>query len=978
MSTFVFFEKSAEIGPPHDGALAAEVLRDLSRLLQNEATLSQTGRDLLADDRAHAFLTCLLGNSPYLTRLVKRHVGEFLAFCQTTPDDAFDRLLQEAEAQLSTLTEMSDVMAHLRLLKAKSALLIAMADIAGHWSLMETTRALTRLADSSLQSALRFLLRRYAAKGDMVLVDEQRPEMETGIIVLAMGKYGAGELNYSSDVDIIVFFEEGRVPVTEKLAPQKLCIRLVRDLVKIMQEPTGDGYVFRTDLRLRPDAGATAVALSTDAAHFYYETMGQNWERAAMIKARAAAGDLEAGQRFLKQLEPYIWRRYMDFAAIEDVHSIKRQIHAHKGYGQIAIEGHNVKLGRGGIREIEFFAQTQQLIGGGKNPNLRDRTTYGALDALVAAKIVKAEVRDDLVQAYEFLRLVEHRIQMIADEQTHVLPKTAEGVAHVAHFCGFADVATFRNTLTHHLRTVQNHYAELFEEAPSLGNIHGNLVFTGVEDDPGTLETLKEMGFERPSDATEMIRGWHHGRLRVTRSERARAILTKLIPSLLEAMAGTANPSAALANFHRFLQGLPAGVQLFSMLYSNPHLMVLLAEILGTAPRLASSLAKNARVLEVLLEPDFFGELETCEELAADLKTALSLEDYFEGRLDAARIWSRDRRFRVGVNLLHGDCTPEASAEALSDIADVTLQALQKEVAEELVPRFGRLSGELAIIAMGKLGSRELSATSDLDLIFVYETEDPEAVSDGAKPLHNSQYYARFAQRFISALQSPTAEGILYEVDARLRPSGKSGPLAVRFAGFENYQLNEAWTWEKMALTRARVVTGSPALCGRIEDVIQRTLCETRDRAATLADAVDMRERMAKEFSRENIWDMKHVRGGLVDIEFIAQAFQLVVAPQDPAVLNTNTEGALIQLGGGGYLPPEDVARLVSASRLHHRLTQVTRFCVEGTFEPDKASKSLLDLMANVAEVDSFERLPSHLAAVQAEVVAIFNRVMSA
>ncbi|TNE42544.1 MAG: bifunctional [glutamine synthetase] adenylyltransferase/[glutamine synthetase]-adenylyl-L-tyrosine phosphorylase [Alphaproteobacteria bacterium] len=976
MTSFPFLETVTGLGLPHDATHAAELLEDLTRTIQTDEEAADQWMSLLADETGRAFLSCLFGNSPYLSRLVQRNRSAFLSFMGTDPNTALDALIVETQAAVAEAGDMGEAMKHLRQLKARAALLTAMADIGGLWTLMETTGALSRVADTALQSAIGFLLRRYAEKGDVRLPEAGPPEEGCGIFVLAMGKYGAGELNYSSDIDIVVFFEQERVPVTEKIAPQKLCIRLVRDLVKMMQEPTGDGYVFRTDLRLRPDAGATAVALSTDAAHFYYETMGQNWERAAMIKARAAAGDLEAGRRYLKQLEPYIWRRYLDFAAIEDVHSIKRQIHAHKGHGEIAIEGHNVKLGRGGIREIEFFAQTQQLIGGGKDPALRARTTYGALDALVTAQIVRPQVRDDLVVAYEFLRLVEHRIQMVADEQTHMLPKTAEGVAHIAHFCGFVDVEEFREVLTGHLRRVQNHYAELFEEAPSLGNIHGNLVFTGVEDDPGTLETLTEMGFERPSDVTEMIRGWHHGRLRVMRSERTRAILTKLVPSLLEAMSQTANPSAALANFHRFLEGLPAGVQLFSMLQSNPQLMVLLAEILGTAPRLASSLAKNARVLEVLLDPGFFAELEDREALAKGLEAALSSEAFFEGRLDAARIWSRDIRFRVGVNLLHGDCSPETSARVLSDIADVTLEALQKDVADELAPRFGRLEGDLAIIAMGKLGSRELSATSDLDLIFVYDTQDPEAMSDGPKPLHNTQYYARFAQRFISALQSPTAEGILYEVDARLRPSGRSGPLAVRFAGFENYQMNDAWTWEKMALTRARVVTGSQGLRRIIEDVIQRTLCETRDRAATLKDATQMRSRMADEFAKDNMWDMKHVRGGLVDIEFIAQALQLVHAPDDPSVLNPNTEGALIQLGSGGYLSAEDAAALVAASRLHHRLTQVTRFCVEGTFDPEKASESLRDLMTNVAGADSFQALPEVLQSSQTRVLEIFNRVM--
>lgn len=854
--------------------------------------------------------------------------------------------------------------------------MIALADIGHLWDLHQTTSALSTFADEALKMALRFLLRAHMAKGEFDGRSVEAPEEGSGIIVIALGKYGAGELNYSSDIDIIVFFDEPTVKVSGRFTPQKLCIRLVKDLVKLMQEPTGDGYVFRTDLRLRPDAGATAVALSTEAAAFYYETMGQNWERAAMIKARACAGDIEAGNNFLSGLSPFIWRRYLDYAAIEDVHSIKRQIHAHKGHGEIAIEGHNVKLGRGGIREIEFFVQTQQLIGGGKNPNLRERTTFGALDALVTAQIVKPSVRDDLKSAYAFLREVEHRIQMVADEQTHLLPKSKEGVDRIAHFCAFDDPAKFRTQLNEHLRVVQNHYAELFEESPSLGSAHGNLVFTGVEDDPNTIETLAGMGFNRPSDVTEVIRGWHHGRLRVTRSERARTILTKLIPSLLEAMSRTANPDAALANFHHFLGGLPAGVQLFSMLHSNPELMILLTEILGTAPRLATILAKNARVLEVLLSPDFFSNLATNDELETELTTALRSQDHFEARLDMARIWSRETRFRIGVNLLHGDCTPNQSATSLSDVADVTLGALQEEIAEELAPRYGRVDGDICVIAMGKLGSRELSATSDLDIIFVYDTSDPEVMSDGQKALHNTQYFARFAQRFLSALQSPTAEGTLYEVDARLRPSGRWGPLAVRFEGFEKYQYEEAWTWEKMALTRARVLTGGLDLRARIERAIKTSLCQERDFDKVLRDAREMRERMANENSGADIWNIKQIRGGLIDIEFIAQTYQLLNAAEDENLLEPNTIAALRGLGLAQKIEQESVDRLVEAANLYHGLTQVTRFCVEATFAKEDASESLRNLMSKVGRVESFAALETKLGATQAQVTKIFDQII--
>jgi glutamate-ammonia-ligase adenylyltransferase len=974
MGPFAFLDKMANLPSPFDHERVKNALEDFSKFFEGDEQSKPNG--LLDDPKGQALLGAIFGNAPYLTRLVLKNPQGFLLVMEKSPADSLDEILDQLQEALRKTSDMATAMTALRRAKASAALLIALADIGGVWSLSETTAALSRLADVALQSSLRFLLRRHAEKGEFETSEPIELEADCGIFILAMGKYGAGELNYSSDIDIVVFFDQEKVKAAGRMTPQSLAIRITKDLVRLMQEPTGDGYVFRTDLRLRPDAGATAVALSVDAALFYYETMGQNWERAAMIKARVAAGDQATGEEYLFGLSPFIWRRYLDYAAIEDIHSIKRQIFAHKGFGKIAIEGHNVKLGRGGIREIEFFAQTQQLIGGGKDESLRQPSTFGALDALVSAGIVEYTTSQDLKQAYEFLRMVEHRIQMVADEQTHVLPKTKEGVDHIATFSGFQNPEEFRKTLHHRLRQVEIHYAKLFEEEPTLGSGRGNLVFTGVDNDPGTLETLADMGFERPADVIETVRGWHHGRLRIMRSERTRAILTKLIPHLLEAMSRTASPDAALANFHHFLTGLPAGVQLFSMLHSNPDLMILLAEILGTAPRLATILAKNSRVLEVMLSPNFFEKLGDKENLASELQKVLAAQEHFEGRLDAARIWSREIRFRIGVNLLHGDCSPLESASGLSDVAEVTLQALEAEVFNQLKLRHGSIEGDIAIIAMGKLGSHELSATSDLDIIFVYDTSDPDTQSDGDKPLHSTQYFSRFAQRFISALQSPTAEGSLYEVDARLRPSGISGPLAVRLASFEKYQFEEAWTWEKMALTRARVITGPPALREKIEKVISEVLCQSRDLEVTKTDVREMRQRLAGEEPGGDMWQLKHTRGGLIDVEFITQYLQLIHAPEVPQVLNRSTLGALSALREAGRLDARTAESLMAAGELLHGLTQVTRFCIEGQFSEDKASESLRRLMANVAGVSDFSEVAGRLAQLQSLVTTIFTDLL--
>ncbi len=440
---------------------------------------------------------------------------------------------------------------------------VALADIGGGWSVDRVTRTLSEFADACVKGALRFLLRRAGG--------ETASEETTGLVVLAMGKYGAFELNYSSDIDLVVFYDAERFPLRKRDDARGAAVDIVKGLVKLLSEQTADGYVFRVDLRLRPDAGATQVAISTEAAEAYYEGMGQNWERAAMIKARACAGDPTAAARFLRAVEPFVWRRNLDFAAIEDIHSIKRQIHAHEGHGRITVAGHNVKLGRGGIREIEFFAQTQQLILGGRKPALRAPATLDALAALHGEGLIGGVALAELSDSYRYLRKLEHRLQMIEDQQTHTLPKSRDELDHVACFMGAADFESFATELTHRLETVQDHYVRLFEREAPLAGDRGNLVFTGVEDDPETLATLGAMGFRDTHHVANAIRGWHHGRIRATRSARARELLTKLVPALLAALAASADPDAAFMQFDRFVSNLPAGVQLFSLFLARPE-----------------------------------------------------------------------------------------------------------------------------------------------------------------------------------------------------------------------------------------------------------------------------------------------------------------------------------------------------------------------------------------------------------------------
>ena len=925
--------------------------------------------------RDEPLLASVFGNSAFLGRLALRETDSLGDYFIAGPQSVLNAAISQSEAVADADSE-ARAMAGLRIAKRRAALAIAMADIEGRWDVNTVTAELSRFADACVSGALRFLLRQEAERAGMEERDGAALEQSAGMTVLAMGKYGAHELNYSSDIDLVVFYDAEKFPFSKRGDVRGAAVDIVRGLVKLLSEVTADGYVFRTDLRLRPDAGATQIAISTDAALDYYEAMGQNWERAAMIKARACAGDPDTGAMFLKSLVPFIWRRYLDFAAIEDIQSIKRQIHAHVGHGEIAVAGHNIKLGRGGIREIEFFAQTQQLILGGRHPGLRVPTTQGALDALVGEGRVDAQVGEELKADYRYLRTLEHRLQMIEDQQTHTVPGTEVEISHLACFMGYDSAQDFRGGLTAVLENVQRHYSRLFESQPDLTSAQGNLVFTGVEEDPETLMTLAAMGFTDSAHVSGAIRGWHHGRIRAMRSQRARELLTKLIPAILKALGGAADPDVAFKQFDLFLSNLPSGVQLFSLFLARPQFLGLLAKIVGSTPRLATYLARNPAIMDALLDSDFLTSLPPRQKL--DARFAQLVTGSYEEVLDAARRFTREAIFRVGVQIVEGAARADQAGPALTDIAETVIAGLLPRVEDEMAAAHGRIKGAgFVVVAMGKLGGREMTASSDLDLVFIYDTPPGVEASDGAKPLSPTLYFARLAQRFISALTTPTAAGTLYEVDMRLRPTGNKGPVAVSLESFAVYHASESWTWEHMALTRGRLVAGTPALCRRVEAEIRRRLTEPRQAAAIITDARDMREKMALTFPGANPWDLKHAPGGLVDIEFIAQTLQLVHAPARPTVLDTNTIGALLMLKGTGALAAGDADALIASARLQHALTQVLRIALDETPKIEEATPGLKTLLTRAAEANSFAEVQQRLAECQRQTREIFNRLLA-
>ena len=936
---------------------------------------------ILADPAVVKLLGGIFAGSTYLSGLIRRDPFRLLTLLASSPEEHLKAMCIALDDEARAATDANDLMSILRCFKTKAALLIALADLGGVWPIVTVTHALSKVADVTVNAAVGFLFRQATINGDWCADDTSEAdqfEKNSGYFVLAMGKHGSFELNYSSDIDLIVFYDPSKARLREGVEPQQFFVKLTQQFHRFMNERTADGYVFRTDLRLRPDPGATQVAMSTAAALYYYEAFGQNWERAAMIKARAIAGDMASAETFLGELQPFIWRKYLDYAAIDDIHAMKRQINVHRGFGQIAVAGHNIKLGRGGIREIEFFAQTQQLIAGGRQPDLRSRATLPALESLVERGWVEPTVCKDLSKAYCYLRWLEHRIQMVADEQTQMLPKDDEQLTTLARFSGYPDSTTLGEELTHYLRIVLGHYAALFEDLPQLSTENANMVFTGEDDDPDTVAALAEMGFHRPSQVIAMVRSWHRGRHSAVRSEGARERLTIVQALLLKALADTIDPDAAIAGFDRFLSNLPSGIQLFALLNANPDLMHLVAQITGSAPRLAKILSARRRVMDAVLDPGIMGVVPSEGEVAAMVAEELRTSDSFEDALDRARIIGGEQSFLIGVRLLTGLIGAEHAGGAYALLAEEVIRQLQAVVEQDFQTRHGVVpGGSAAVLAMGKLGGREMTAASDLDLILVYDVPAEATLSDGRKPLAISQYFARFTQRMISALSAPTSEGLLYDVDMRLRPSGHQGPVATQLASFIDYQANKAWTWEHMALTRARVISGPPELRVAIENAIRMTLCRSRDPASVVTAVRDMREKIAEEKGTTNIWGLKQVRGGLIDIEFACQCLQLIHAHTHPDVLDQSTGRALVKLRDAELVNESAANCLLAGLTLINSLTQIFRLCSDGPFDPHKAPDGLKQLLARAGGAPSFEVLEEHLRDTLHETYSVFEKILS-
>ncbi|MEO0695256.1 MAG: bifunctional [glutamine synthetase] adenylyltransferase/[glutamine synthetase]-adenylyl-L-tyrosine phosphorylase [Pseudomonadota bacterium] len=924
--------------------------------------LSDQGRD---DLKAHErdLVYGVGGCSPHFARLIALCDIELRSVFDSPPRELLNQSMQRIETVART-ADTTDIARLLRREKALVSLVLGLCEIAGAMDPLEAGAAFSTFADASCNAALRASLIALQKKGFRPR-NVDRPEEDCGIAILAMGKLGSCELNFSSDIDLIALFDPMADALQAGDGAKVLAVQAVRATVGLLNDQTPDGYVFRTDLRLRPDPGVTAAAVSVDAAEAYYEIHGQNWERAAFIRARCNAGDTTLGEAFLKRLRPFIWRKYLDFAAIEDIHSIMRQIHDAKGGAEIEFHGHNIKTGRGGIRSIEFLVQTQQLIHGGKDETLRARPTMRALRTLTAAGHVDPDDATRLKENYRSLRRIEHRLQMIDDQQTHSLPESDERATQLACFLGFENLAAFRENIVGTLTSVSRRFSGVFEQDMSLASELGPLSFTGVEENPDTLNTLKNMGFADPRLVAETVRRWHFGEIRATRGRRARELLTSITPRLLKELSSADRPDEAFQSFDLFLKHLPSGVQIFSLFAHNPAVFETLSHLMTMSPYLGRLMGKRAELVEAFIEQSWPAPFPTEHELECDLAQALEVpspyDEAFERKLNHSRTWFGTCNFDTSAQLLLGHVSVEDAAEQFTRIADTVIRGMLLAAKEEMISRHGSIEGEVCVVGLGRLGQRSMTALSDVDLMVVYCTA-PDAVSDGKKPLVGSQYYTRLVRRFVTALSSPTQHGKIYDVDMQLRPSGAAGPIAVSLDALQQYYDRDAWTWERMALCKARIIAGDNRLAGRIRGRIESALSPSASSQKTASDVLDMRGRLLAAKPSRSVWDIKTFQGGLREIDFFLQLNMLTTSGEtSPKLLSPPTTLRMIDwVLQAGNITLRQADCLRAAHGAFETLIQLSRVMSGGLFDPDNsgaAVKNRLLTGLGVKTIASAERL---------------------
>jgi glutamate-ammonia-ligase adenylyltransferase len=856
-------------------------------------------------------------HSPYL----KLQLERFPELAQTLERGDLETALIVAER---TGEDMPDLAASLRRQRNALSAALAIGDLAGLVRLERLTGTLSDLADRSLERAL------------AAAIEQRTPgEAPRGFAIVALGKHGSRELNYSSDIDLLFLFDPETLPRRPREEPGEAAVRIGQRLVELLQKRDANGFAFRVDLRLRPSAEVTPIALPVDAAISYYESSALPWERAAFIRARHAAGDARVGRYFLEAIHPFVWRRSLDYGAIGEVQAITRRIRDHYAQGQVLGPGFDLKRGRGGIREVEFFAQIHQLIHGGRDPALRAPATLDALAALAEAGRIPAEAAADLAGAYRLFRTIEHRLQMVDDRQTHAIPADAEAIDNVARFHGLACGEALLAMLDPPLGRVATLYDGLAGEQERRLPVSAH-----------ALEAqLAAAGFADPVAARLRIEGWRGGKARSLRSAAAQEAFEAMLPVLVDAFGQAPDPMRAMNRFDDIVERLPTGVNFYRLLEARRTLTGQVATILSHAPVLAEQLARRPQLLDGLIDARAFAPPPPVPELAAEFRRSEREGEDYQLVLDRVRRRVNERRFALGVQLIVARTDPIEAAEGYSRVAEAAIQVLGEAATAEFRKRHGLVEGsELLILGLGRLGGEALTHASDLDLVYLFSgTHDAE--SDGPRPLRATDYFNRLAPRVTAALSVPTAAGPLYQVDTRLRPSGVDGMLAVSVDSFEHYQREQAWTWEHMALLRARPVFGSAEGKAALAAAIRGVLRRPRDPARLVADAVRMRTDIALHKPPSGPFDIKRGIGGLIDLEFAVHTLQLKTG----IGLHPRLEEAIADLAAAGLAPAEADPAL----RLLSRMLVMFRLVAPHSEEPPEATRPLVAAACGYADWES-------------------------
>ena len=915
-----------------------------------DASLHESGLASSSEQTAFSELVANASScSPYLRSLIQSEAEWVFRLAELEPERALNELINQDHP-----VGPIELGRELRRSKKRVALLTALADLGGVWNLSEVTGALSKFADLAVRLTLECMVDEAARRRNAPRLRLEGQGGRHGMFALAMGKLGAFELNYSSDIDLILLFDEQKYLSEDFQEVRSAFIRVARQFATALSDTTRDGYVFRTDLRLRPDPLVTPVCMSMGSAEQYYESFGRNWERGIYIKARPGAGDVEAATRFLGDLTPFVWRKNLDYAAVQDAREMRTRIRESKRItGRITLPGHNIKLGRGGIREIESFAQIFQIVAGGRDRDLRVPDTLGALAALAKKGWIKEETKQILARHYVTLRQLEHRLQMVNDAQTHEMPRSDSEFDRIAALCAAQSTDEFRRSTVRVLEEVHDITEEFFASSES--------------------RPAQGAGFHLTESEKDILEHWR--KFPVFRDRRTMELFNRVHPTIFSQLRRSANPSEALSQFDGFLKGLPAGIQLFSLFDANPQLISLLTDICATAPGLASYLSQHSKIFDAVLDGGFFSSFPAAATITGQVLDALGAAQDYEEKLDAARRFAKEQHFRIGVQNLRGLMNCEEAAAAYSELADGVLGGLYPVVVENFQKRYGPPPGRGAsVIAMGSLGAKSLTSQSDLDLIVIYDAHGEE-FSTGKKSISTRAYYARMTQALVSALSALTAEGRLYSVDMRLRPSGRQGPVAITIQSFSRYQMEEAWTWEHLALTRARPVAGSPEVGSEIESLRRLVIGEKGDRSTVLDGLKDMKRRLAENEDSQragNPWEVRIGHGRLLEIELFAQAAALIGNSPERKVKAQLAAGV-----GCGWIAESDAGRLSESHTTLRSVMQVARLTVSDSFRPSEVGTGVIEFLLREVGEHSLERLEKRIQEERADCMNILSNLIA-